>query len=99
MFAMMEGPQADVWEQHIGHAPRSMKGRHNALRLASATSGEEGALERQMPVFRQGVTDVLDRLVRRTDKSSDKMNEEKREAKILSFFELRGQVNGRVQKK
>ena len=50
-FAVMQGLLNDVWEQYLGHAPRTVTARHYIPRLASASIGESEALERQMELF------------------------------------------------
>ncbi len=59
-FATAEGIQGTVWEQYIGHAPKSVTDRHYVPRLASNTSGEERALEKQIALFRQLVIRPLE---------------------------------------
>lgn len=60
-FATMEGIHGTVWEQYIGHAPKTVTERHYVPRLASRTMGEKKALERQVALFRRLVTDPLDK--------------------------------------
>lgn len=78
-FAVMTGMQGDVWEQYIGHAPRSVTARHCIPRLAAVSEGEENALRRQMDLFRFHVTSPLDQAIQTV-----------RCGRILNFFELPG---------
>ena len=72
----MAGSLNDVWEQYLGHAPRSITARHYIPRLASVSSGETDALIRQMDLFRLHVVDPLDQVIAARN-----------EAKILKNFE------------
>ncbi|NQU41821.1 tyrosine-type recombinase/integrase [bacterium] len=63
-FATLKGIHGDVWEQYMGHAPRSITARHYVPRLASATTGEKNALEVHMAVFRFHVVEPLNEAVR-----------------------------------
>jgi integrase len=76
-FAVTHGLQSEVWEQYIGHVPKSVTAKHYIPRLASASLGESNALERQMELFRFHVTNHVDRAVATGDAS-----------RILNFFEL-----------
>jgi len=60
-FASIHGIHSELWEQYIGHAPRTVTGRHYVPRLASSTTGERAALERQMALFRRVVVDPFER--------------------------------------
>jgi len=82
-FAVTHGLQSEVWEQYIGHAPRSVTARHYIPRLASASLGESNALERQMELLRFHVTNHADRAVATGDTP-----------RILNFFEPRPQESG-----
>jgi site-specific recombinase XerC len=62
-FAVTHGLQSDVWEQYIGHVPRSVTAKHYIPRLASGSLGESNALDRQMQLFRFHVTEQVDRAV------------------------------------
>lgn len=62
-FAVMEGLLNDVWEQYLGHAPRSVTARHYVPRLASVSAGEGEALEMQMNLFRLHVLEPLQRTI------------------------------------
>ena len=78
-FAVSNGLQGDLWEQYIGHAPRSVTGRHYVPRLAAVSRGEEAELERQMNLFRNQVVKPL-------ESSMSGANG----AQILNFFEQNG---------
>jgi len=75
-FAVMKGILGDVWEQFIGHAPRSITARHYVPRLAGVSTGEFDALERQMKVFRLHVTGPLNEAIAEIER-----------AEILNNFE------------
>lgn len=75
-FAVMEGIHGDVWEQYIGHAPKSVTARHYVPRLASVSIGNENALKRQMNLFRNGVVSPLEEAMGNRPS-----------AEILNFFE------------
>ena len=60
-FAVMSGLLSDVWEQYLGHAPRSITARHYIPRLASASHGEAEALERQANLFQLHVVQPLEK--------------------------------------
>ncbi|MFH0794039.1 MAG: hypothetical protein V2A74_08405 [bacterium] len=62
-FAVMHGLLNDVWEQYIGHAPKSVTARHYIPRLASRSTGEGEALRRQTNLFELHVTEPLNRAV------------------------------------
>jgi hypothetical protein len=62
-FAVVNGQLNDVWEQYIGHAPRSITARHYIPRLASISKGEEDALIRQTNLFRLHVTEPLNQAI------------------------------------
>ena len=80
-FATLEGVNGDVWEQYIGHAPKSVTARHYIPRLASASLGEQNVLEKHMAIFRFHVVDRLNEAV----KSGFRHD-------FLKNFELRGVV-------
>ncbi len=50
-FAIMEGIHGAIWEQYIGHSPKTITERHYVPRLGSGTHGEEAALARQVELF------------------------------------------------
>lgn len=62
-FAMAEGLQSDVWEQYIGHVPRSVTAKHYVPRLGSKSLGEADALVRQMRIFRTQVIEPVERAI------------------------------------
>ena len=74
-FAVMSVLLNDVWEQYLGHAPRSITARHYIPRLASASQGEAEALESQANLSRSHVVQPL-----------EKAMDSKGEGKILNFF-------------
>ena len=78
-YAVTEGLHSEVWEQYVGHSPRTITARHYIPRLASATLGEKSALEKQMVSFRLHVVAPLDQAIKRImgDQGS----------KILNIFE------------
>ena len=65
-FAATEGLLNDLWEQYLGHAPRTVTAQHYIPRLTSVTQGEAGALEKQMGLFRLHVTEPVNRAVAKT---------------------------------
>lgn len=75
-FAISHGIHNDLWEQYIGHAPRSVTARHYLPRLAASSRGNAEALERQMKLFRMAVVQPLEVAIERNG-----------EAEILNFFE------------
>ena len=75
-FAAMQGLLNDVWEQYIGHAPRTITGRHYLPRLAFASDGEEEVIDAQMDLFRFQVIEPLEKAING-----------KQSGKILNFFE------------
>lgn len=72
-FAMFEQLHSDVWEQYIGHSPRTVTARNYIPRLASATEGERKLLERQMDIFRKLVVDYVDREIARQSHESQQV--------------------------
>jgi len=58
-FSTMEGIHGSIWEQYIGHTPKTVTERHYVPRLASRTMGEATALERQIALFRRFVIEPL----------------------------------------
>jgi len=63
-FAAMRGLLNDVWEQSLGHAPRTITARHYVPRLASVSIGEASALKEQMTPFRHHVTEPLNSAIK-----------------------------------
>ena len=59
-FAASNGILSDLWEQYLGHAPKTVTARHYLPRLASASAGESEELERQMELFRRLVIGPLE---------------------------------------
>lgn len=59
-FAASQGVLSDLWEQYLGHAPKTVTARHYLPRLASATAGEEAELDRQMVLFKRLVIGPLE---------------------------------------
>lgn len=59
-FATMEGIHGTVWEQYIGHAPKTVTERHYVPRLASRTGGERAALQRQAALFMRLVVEPVE---------------------------------------
>lgn len=51
-FAVEQGIHGDLWEQYLGHAPKTVTARHYIPRLTSVSIGESAALDRQMEMFR-----------------------------------------------
>jgi integrase len=51
-FGVINGIFTSLWEQYIGHAPRTVTARHYTPKLTTATRGERDALDRQMDLFR-----------------------------------------------
>lgn len=78
-YAVTEGFHSEVWEQYVGHSPRSITARHYIPRLASATFGEQEALKKQMASFKQLVVEPLDLAIGKLVKKDG--------AVILNFFE------------
>jgi len=60
-FRRDQGLDYDIWEEFIGHAPRTVTGRSYVARLSAASSGARENLEKRMDVFRQHVIEPLDR--------------------------------------
>ncbi|MFC1601287.1 tyrosine-type recombinase/integrase, partial [Candidatus Sumerlaeota bacterium] len=63
-FAAIKGLSNDIWEQYIGHAPRTVTQRHYVPRLTAASLGEREQLDEQMEVFRRQVVDPLNTAVK-----------------------------------
>jgi len=61
-FCRINGVQGQltIWEQYIGHAPRTVSDTHYFPRLGSRSKGEKNALERQMNIFREQVVNHVD---------------------------------------
>ena len=59
-FENISGMFSALWDQYLGHAPRSVTERHYTPRLAAATRGEKEALEKQMELFRKLIVDRVD---------------------------------------
>lgn len=66
-FAVTQGIHSDLWEQYIGHVPRSVTAKHYIPRLASASLGESDALERQMNILRMHIVDAIDEAVEKVE--------------------------------
>lgn len=62
-FSTSAGIHSDVWEQYLGHAPKSVTGRHYIPRIGSASLGEAEALNRRMEVFRMQVVEPLENAI------------------------------------
>ena len=62
-FAASEGILSDLWEQYLGHAPRTVTARHYLPRLGSASAGEKKELERQMLLFQRLVIEPLENAI------------------------------------
>ena len=75
-FAECQGIQSGIWEQYIGHAPKTVTARHYVPRIASGSFGEADALIHQMELFRFHVIRPLEQAL---DAGS--------EGRILNFFE------------
>jgi len=75
-FASIYGLTNDLWEQYVGHVPKTVTARHYVPRLTSVSFGEIQELERQMNFFRFQVIEPLEKgICGEFDK------------KILNFFE------------
>jgi integrase len=59
-YSVGAGLHGTVWEQYVGHAPKSVTERHYVPRLAVRSMGEENALLRQMDLFRNLVCQPVD---------------------------------------
>lgn len=75
-FAECQGIRNGIWEQYIGHAPKTVTARHYVPRLASGSLGEADALKDQMDLFRFQVIRPLEVAL-----AGDSTG------KILNFFE------------
>lgn len=62
-FSAINGLHNDIWEQYIGHAPRTVTQRHYLPRLTSSSRGEAAEQARQMDILRAQVIDPLDRAI------------------------------------
>jgi integrase len=51
-FGVINGIFTSLWEQYIGHAPKTVTARHYTPKLTTATQGEKDALDKQMDLFR-----------------------------------------------
>lgn len=60
-FFSMEGIAGDLTEQYIGHAPKTVTGRHYVPRLASPTEGERRVLLEMMEKFKAVVVEPIER--------------------------------------
>ena len=58
-FALRQGQLNDVWEQYVGHKPKSVTGLHYINRLATSSRGQNSDLERRMDLFREQVIGPL----------------------------------------
>lgn len=83
-FAIINGLHNDVWEQNIGHVPRSVTAQHYLPQLATVSRGQEQALARQMAILRMQVVNLLNRAI-----------ENGGEAHILNAFELKPATAGK----
>jgi len=81
-FASLQGLLNDIWEQYVGHAPKSVTAKHYIPKLTSVSLGERRAIEKAMDVFRQQVIQPLERAI-----------ESVTENKILNFFEHKSTIN------
>ena len=81
-FSVTEGLHSDLWEQYIGHAPRTITGRHYVPRLAVATHGERQMLQQQMVHFRKMVVEPIDRAI---EKMARKGHDPADQAKTVDF--------------
>jgi integrase len=59
-LAELEGVGGTIFEQYIGHSPKTITERHYVPRIASVTEGEEDELDRQMQHFRRLVVDHIE---------------------------------------
>lgn len=75
-FAAINGLSNDIWEQYIGHSPKTVTARHYIAKITTITAGEEEELERQMGLIRNQVIEPLDKYI-----------ESIKEEKILNNFE------------
>ena len=78
-YAVTEGIHGEVWEQYVGHSPRTITARHYVPRLAAATIGERGALEKQMRSFKLHVVEPLDFAIGNIESENS--------VDVLTFFE------------
>ncbi len=62
-FAATKGLLNDVWEQYLGHSPKTITARHYIPRLASPSLGEGEALQRQVKLFESLVLDPLEQAI------------------------------------
>lgn len=62
-FASLSGISNDIWEQYLGHAPRTVTATHYIPRLSTVSRGEKEVLEKQMDYFRLHVTQPLDKAI------------------------------------
>lgn len=93
-FGAIQGLLNDVWEQYLGHAPKSVTARHYIPRLASASLGEVEALDRNMDLFRNHLIRPLERVIQDESKGrvlnifehppSDHLTDSKKEVAKLS---------------
>ena len=82
-FFAMAGVSCDLTEQYIGHAPRSVTGRHYVPRLTAATGGEEELLALQMAQFKKVVTGPVEQELGKMARKGHDRGEERREAQVL----------------
>ena len=75
-FTLNQGIHSMVWEQYLGHSPKSVTARHYIPRITSVSDGEREALQKQMDLFRNQVIDPLEAMIQQDG-----------EAKILNIFE------------
>ena len=50
----------DLWEQYVGHAPKSVTALHYVPRLGTVTTGDRHELDSAMDIFRRHVTGPID---------------------------------------
>ena len=62
-FALRRGILSDVWEQYVGHKPRTVTGLHYINRLATVSRGQHAELDRRMALFREQVLEPVERKI------------------------------------
>jgi len=70
-FGNSEGIWSNIWEQYIGHSPRTVTARHYIPRLAWVSSGEKEALKKQMDLFRKYVVGPVNEALKNQEKAVD----------------------------
>ncbi len=63
-FAVEKGIHSMLWEQYLGHAPRTVTGINYVARLTAVSRGEGQALERAMDAFLRVVVEPLETAIR-----------------------------------